>query len=171
MNSKGIFWIEADEIDREMYFSKIPFRSFERDRISQKLNLAHACIEYFSSVVWTVSFIASYFHQFSDFFISSLKTFLVLEIPSARSKSFQSRRSRPGGIATITGTECSEKILKNYVFHWTSCRSINFFTAVINFIWFVSQSSHFLPHLILVNMGLWYKTVFDLISYDITILT
>jgi hypothetical protein len=43
-----LFLIEQDEIDRdeidlERYFSKIPFRSFELDRISQKLNLTHAC--------------------------------------------------------------------------------------------------------------------------------
>jgi hypothetical protein len=36
------FFIERDEIDREWYFFQFPFRSFEQDVISQKLNLAHA---------------------------------------------------------------------------------------------------------------------------------
>jgi hypothetical protein len=36
------FFIERDETDREQYLKKIPFRSFERDGISQKLNLTHA---------------------------------------------------------------------------------------------------------------------------------
>jgi len=37
-----VFFIEQDVIDREQYCFKIPFRSFELDGISQKLNLAHA---------------------------------------------------------------------------------------------------------------------------------
>jgi hypothetical protein len=44
MNGNNIFLIEQDEIDWEWYFSKIPFHSFERDRISQKLNLPHALV-------------------------------------------------------------------------------------------------------------------------------
>jgi hypothetical protein len=43
MKGNVYFFIEQDEIDRERDFSKIPFRSFELDRISQKLNLTHAC--------------------------------------------------------------------------------------------------------------------------------
>jgi hypothetical protein len=53
-----IFLIERDKIDREWYFSKIPFRSFELDGISQKLNLAHA---------WRCTHVMS-----SEFFICGL---------------------------------------------------------------------------------------------------
>ncbi len=42
MSQNSILLIERDETDREQYFFKIPFRSCERDGISQKHNLAHA---------------------------------------------------------------------------------------------------------------------------------
>ncbi len=37
---------EWDEIYQQQHFSKIPFRSFEQDGISQKLNLAHAWVRW-----------------------------------------------------------------------------------------------------------------------------
>ncbi len=58
------FFIEWDKIDREWYFSKIPFRSFEQDGISQKFNLAHAwlCTHVMSSVIFILQAIFCIFY-------------------------------------------------------------------------------------------------------------
>ncbi len=41
-----VLFHEQDEIDWERHFYKIPFHLFEQDGISQKLNLAHACLHW-----------------------------------------------------------------------------------------------------------------------------